>query len=158
LRCETPFGPEAPGRPYTSEFNVAKAIYTFNRDVRSGGIEADLCNPLEGLDQILHHILDKLDRGEFFDVEYVLPQSVMRIKPVKGFGIDLYDALKNLNRLLHQFYLIESVPERRRTIRAETALAGESINRYLKLDDAEKIEILKKIDPEQCGKELAEKR
>jgi len=91
-------------------------------------------------------------------VEYVLPQSVMRIKPVKGFGIDLYDALKNLNRLLHQFYLIESVPERRRTIRAETALAGESINRYLKLDDAEKIEILKKIDPEQCGKELAEKR
>lgn len=156
LLCDTPFGPEAHGRPYTSDFNIAKAIYTFNQDVRSGGVDAKLCNPLEGLDKILQHIFNKLDKGEFFAAEYSLPKTLMLMKPVKAFEMAFYDALKSINGLLNKFNLIERRQDGSYVIRAETSLAGEAINRYLKLKDFEKIEILKKIDPEQCVKDLPE--
>lgn len=153
LLCDTPFGPEPLGRPYTSDYNVAKAICTFNRDVRSKEIDARLCNPLEGLDKILQHIFAKMDNEEFFETNYSLPKTLMLIKPVKPFGTDLYNALKGINGLLNKFNLIELIQDGSYVIRAETSLAGEAINRYLKLANAEKIEILKKIDSEQCGRD-----
>ncbi|WP_155401789.1 hypothetical protein [Chromobacterium violaceum] len=156
LPCDTPFGSEPPDRPYTTDYNVAKAIHTFNQDIRSGGIDAGLCNPLMGLDKILQHIFAKLDNGEFFTTEYFLPKTLMLMKPVKAFGTDLYDALKGINGLLNKFNLIELIQDGSYMIRAKTSLAGEAINRYLKLTDAEKIEILKKIDREQCARDLAE--
>ncbi|QND87121.1 Uncharacterized protein ChrSV_4903 [Chromobacterium vaccinii] len=156
LLCDTPFGSEPLGRPYTTDYNVAKAIHSFNQDVRSGGINTGVCNPLIGLDKILQHIFAKLDNGEFFATEYSLPKTLMLMKPVKAFEMGLYDALKGINGLLNKFNLIELIQDGSYRIRAETSLAGEAINRYLKLTDVEKIEILKKIDCEQCARDLAD--
>lgn len=155
LQCATPFGLDSANESYASRFNIAKVIYQFNSDVRQGLLVAELCNPLTGLDEILQYIFNKVDRGDLWLSDFSLPMYLQKMRPVKVFDVDLYDALKGINGLLDKFKLIELIDDESCIIRVKTSLAGDAINRYLKLTDAEKIGILKKIDPEQCAKDLA---
>lgn len=155
LACDTPFGEETLCLPYTSSFNIIKAIGHFNLDVITGAIKEELCNPLAALDGILQRIFEKIDQGDFFVPEYTLPKDLMRIKPVKSLSIDLYDALKNINRLLMQLELTDTIHDVSFIVRVKSSKAGDAINRYLELENSDKINLLKKIDPEQCAKDLS---
>lgn len=135
---ETPFGMEDLEAAYTSDLNIGQAVFTFNEYVKIGAIQDSLCNPLEGLDQMLKHIFDQ---GETWDGSF--PSTVKIKRPVKMLSLDLYDALKGINGLLGQFHLVDDCD----LTRVNTSLAGEFINRYLALDTSEKTAILKKIDP-----------
>lgn len=154
LVWETPFGVEVPESVYTSHFNIAQAVYTFNEYVKSEVIQETLCNPLEGLDHILHHIFDEVDRRVFFDKEFVLPSSSKFKRPIKILDLNLYDTLKSINRLLDQFNLVESVQDNCSVICVSTSNAGDYINRYLALEPAEKREMLERIDPEKYRENL----
>ncbi|MEE9929627.1 hypothetical protein [Microvirgula aerodenitrificans] len=154
LAWEIPFGVEMPELVYTSHFNVAQAVYAFNEYVQSGVIKETLCNPLEGLDLILHHVFDEVDRRVFFDKEFTLPASSKFKRPVKILDLDLYDALKSINRLLDQFGLVESVQDNCSMICVSTSHAGDYINKYLALEPAEKREILERIDQEKYRVDL----
>ncbi|MCL6264490.1 hypothetical protein [Craterilacuibacter sp. RT1T] len=152
---ETPFGPKKGIISDTSDFNIAQAIFNFNSDIRSSALKTDLCNPLTGLNKTLGYIFEKIDQDIFFTPPQPLPNNFLNIKPAKAFTIRLYDALKNINGLLKNFNLIELHRSGSDVICAESSLAGESINRYLRLNNVEKIEILKKIDPEQYSKDYS---
>lgn len=149
-KWETPFGYDEPKGPeeqsgsYTSDFNVTKAIRIFNKSVELGEIDQTPCNPLEGLDQMLKYIFNQIEKGVFFNKELSFPSSLKR--PVKTLDLDRYDALKNINRLLDQFGLIESIKDVYDAISVNTSLAGNFINKYLALAPSEKMAILKVIN------------
>lgn len=151
---DTPFGQEKSIISNTSDFNIALAIFNFNGHIRSGNLTEDLCNPLIGLDEILGYIFEKIDQNNFFTSQKSLPNTITSIKPAKAFTICLYDALKGINGLLKHFNLIESHKGGIDSICTAISLAGDSINRYLRLDTEEMIDILKIIDPERCTKDL----
>jgi hypothetical protein len=147
----TPYGPGQPVLTETSEFNVAKAVGSFNEAVKTTAITQSVCNPLENLDEILKSIFDQIDEEKLSGSEFKFLNRLKK-RPIKTVSWDLYDTLKNINELLYWHNLFESKKsDADSVIYVEKSLAGNFIDKYLALSNPQKREILSKISPEQCS-------
>ncbi|VWC75949.1 hypothetical protein BLA9940_04454 [Burkholderia aenigmatica] len=144
----TPFGESDPVFLRRPDFNIARGVGQFNRLISANNFNQTRCNPLERIDDILKLILSTTaDDGS--KAEEVRLPTALRKRPIKYSDMSIYDALKNLNELLHLCDLVETERlDTNGTTYVEESLAGQYINEYLVLSNSEKREILKRISPE----------
>ncbi|MBP2171113.1 hypothetical protein J2125_004305 [Erwinia toletana] len=137
---KTPFENYIPSDLTVREVNLALAIRSYNRSVDEGKINAEYCNPLRPLEKIL--------KSYFLAKKFT--SKNLEVSPVQGVKETIYDSLKKINfHIMHYGLHKEISVHDNGCISVLESLAGEYINKFLKLNQSQKMDIMRDVSPDE---------